>query len=91
MFLSFADVKENSFAQAWKKICRIIKELYRQYAFLMEENFLNAGEKEDFTQISSDMEDHEASFALKALSGYLERYHDGNYMDQQRIRFFRFK
>lgn len=75
LFISFADVKENSFIQARKKICRIIKELYKQYAFLMEENFLNAGEKEDFTQISSDMEDHEASFALKALSGYLERYY----------------
>lgn len=75
LFISFADVKENSFVQARKKICRIIKELYKQYAFLLEENFLDAGEKEDFTRISSDMEDHEASFALKALSGYLERYY----------------
>ena len=28
LFFSFADVKENSFVQARKKICRIIKELY---------------------------------------------------------------
>lgn len=75
LFISFADVKENSFVQARKKICRIIKELYRQHAYLVEEDFLDAGEKADFAQISCDMEDHAASFALKALSGYLERYY----------------
>lgn len=75
LLISFADVKENSYTQARKKICRIIKELYKQFAFLSEENFLSKDEKEDFTRISIDMEDNEASFAIKVLSGYLERYY----------------
>lgn len=75
LLVSFADVKENSFIQARKKICRIIRELYKQFTFLLEENFLSEDEKEDFTRISIDMEDNEASFAIKVLSGYLERYY----------------
>ena len=74
--LSFADVKETSFIQARKKICRIIKELYNQFNFLLESDLMNESEKKDFMQISVDMEDNEASFALKALSGYLSRYYN---------------
>ena len=74
--LSFADVKETSFIQARKKICRIIKELYNQFDFLLDSDLMNESEKKDFMQISVDMEDNEASFALKALSGYLSRYYN---------------
>ena len=75
LFLSFADVKETSFLQARRKICRIIKELYNRYDFLLDTGLLNESEKRDFMQISVEMEDSEASFSLKALSGYLERYY----------------
>lgn len=75
LMISFADVKENSFVQARKKICRIIKELYKKFTFLSEEDFLSEDEKADLTKISIDMEDNEASFAIKVLSGYLERYY----------------
>lgn len=73
LFISFADVKENSFMQARKKMCRIIKEVYKQNTFLLKGDWLDAGEKDDFTKVSSDMEDNEASYALKSLSKYLER------------------
>lgn len=76
IFLSFADVKETSFIQARKKICRIIKELYNQFDFLLESDLMNESEKKDFMQLSVDMEDNEASFTLKALSGYLSRYYN---------------
>lgn len=62
LFISFADVKENSFIQARKKMCRIIKELYRQNLFLLEGDLLEAGEKDDFIKVSIDMEDSEADF-----------------------------
>lgn len=75
LFISFEDVKENSFIQARKKMCRIIKELYRQNLFLLEGDLLEAGEKDDFIKVSIDMEDSEAAYALKALSKYLERYY----------------
>lgn len=76
IFLSFADIKETSFIQARKKMCRIIKELYNQFDFLLESDLMNESEKKDFMQISVDMEDNEVSFALKALSGYLSRYYN---------------
>ena len=73
--LSFADVKETTFAQARKKICRIIKSLYSSRGFLLEGDLLNEMEKKDFQSISVDMEDNEAAYALKALSDYLCRYY----------------
>lgn len=73
--LSFADVKEVTFEQTRKKICRIIKTLYNKCDFLLENNLLNENEKEDFRKISVDMEDNEVSFSLKALSDYLFRYY----------------
>ena len=73
--LSFADVKENSFDQARKALCRIIKLLYDKNDFLLKGELLSADEKEEFRKISVDMEDHTAAFSLKILSLYLSRYH----------------
>ena len=67
LFLSFADVKETSFLQARRKICRIIKELYNRYDFLLDTGLLNESEKRDFTQISVEMEDNEASFSAAEI------------------------
>ena len=75
LFISFADVKEATYSQARKKICRIIKELYNRHAFLLGSDTLSEDEKMDFRHISIDMEDNEASYSLKALSGYLSRYY----------------
>lgn len=75
IFLSFADVKETSYVQARKKICRIIKELYNQKGFLRETSFLNEEEEKEVRKISADMEESEAAFALKALSGYMAKYY----------------
>lgn len=73
--LSFADVKETTFTQARKAICRIIKNLYNKNDFLLESDLLNESEKEDFQKVSVDMENNAASFSLKALSDYLCRYY----------------
>ena len=73
--LSFADVKEVTFEQARKAICRIIKGVYNQYDFLLETNLLNESEKNDFRRIAVDMEDYAASVSLKVLSDYLCRYY----------------
>lgn len=73
--ISFADVKETSFLQTRKSICRIIKALYNKYDFLLRTDLLNDDEKQEFRKIAVDMEDSEASFSLKALSDYLCRYY----------------
>ncbi len=56
-------------------MCRIIRELYYQFRFLTESGVMTDSEKRDFLQISVNMEDNEAAFTLKALSGYLSRYY----------------
>ncbi len=73
--LSFADVKEVTFEQARKAICRIIKGVYNKCDFLLETDLLNENEKNDFRKIAVDMEDNAASVSLKALSDYLCRYY----------------
>ncbi len=75
IFLSFAGVKETSFAEARKKICRIIKKLYNQSDFLLEGSYLNEDEKTEYREVSAIMEDNMASDTLKQLSEYLCRYY----------------
>lgn len=73
--LSFSDVKEKTFREARKKICKTIQLLYNEFYFLLDGELLHASEKEDFQKISVDMEDYMASLSLKLLSGYLHRYY----------------
>ncbi len=75
IFISFADVKENTYPQARKKLCSIIRDLYRQYRFLTEGDLLSEEEKREFQSISADMEDYMAAGSIKALSGHLFRYY----------------
>ncbi len=75
IFLSFADVKENSFSQARETICRNIEELYNRFDFLLETGLLNEKEKSAFQSVSEDMSDSKAASSLRALSDYLSRYH----------------
>lgn len=44
--LSFAKVKETSYQDVRKRICRIISDLYRQFEFLMDSEKLSEKEKE---------------------------------------------
>lgn len=75
LFLSFADVKENTFSETRKKMCQIIKELYNAYSFLLEGDILNEYEKQFFQNISPQMEDYMASLSLKSLCSYLSRFY----------------
>lgn len=75
IFLSFASIKETSFASARKRICQLIKNLYNKHDFLLEGDYLNEDEKKAYRQISPNMEDYLASDSLNALSDYLMRYY----------------
>ena len=48
VFLSFANVKDSSFASARKKIGRIFAALYTKFDFLLEGDCLSRGEKERY-------------------------------------------
>ncbi|NBI64516.1 hypothetical protein D3Z38_16055 [Clostridiales bacterium] len=75
IFLTFAGVKERSFSQARKSICRMIKETYNRFDFLLESGLLNESEREEYQSVSVNMEDSQAAVSLRALSDYLSRYH----------------
>ena len=76
--LSFSDVKETTFPEAKKKICKLIQMLYNRFDFLLESDALNNSEKEDFQKISADMEEYMASLSLKMLSCCLQKYYGKN-------------
>ena len=76
--LSFSSVKETSYIEVKRKICKLIQLLYRKYKFLIEEDFLDPGEKQDFLNVSPDMEDYAASLSLQQLSAWLSRYYGKN-------------
>ena len=73
--LSFAGVKAPSFWGIKQQLCQNITELYNQYDFLTNEDFLKEKERKQFQEISPEMELYTASNAIKALSGYLFRYY----------------
>ncbi len=76
IFLSFADVKANTFALAREKICMLIKEMYRKYDFLLAGGRLKEGETELFHKVLTEMTDSHAAYSLKYLSGYLSGYYE---------------
>ena len=75
IFLSFADVKANTFVLAREKICMLIEEVYRRYDFLLTGGSLKEGETERFHKVLVEMTDSEAAYSLKNLSGYLSGYY----------------
>ncbi len=75
LFVSFADVKETTFEQARKKICKIIQMIYNKYDFLQKSDVLNENGKKDFWKVCPDMEDYMAVLSLKMLCDYLGRYY----------------
>ena len=75
IYLSFADIKETSYAGTREKICILIRDLYNQYDFLRTEGVLKEGELEYYNQVSLEMSDAVAAHSLKALSHYLADYY----------------
>lgn len=75
IFLSFADVKANTFAMAKEKICMLIKEVYGRYDFLRDEDVLRDEERDFVQKVYSGMTDAEAAYSLKILSSCLSSHY----------------
>lgn len=78
IFLSFASVKETTFAKTYQMICKILFVLYQKYYFLIESDILTEQEKEQFTSVNMDMDTTTAITAINDLSNYLSRYYGKN-------------
>ena len=57
LFLSFAGVKENTYAGARENICRMIEEQYNKHDYLPKGNLLNEKEKEFYQKVTANMPD----------------------------------
>ena len=75
IFLSFAGVKDNSFAEARKSVCRTIEEQYNKREYLLENALLNERERAFYHEVSADMPDSTAAASLRSLSDFLARYY----------------
>ena len=75
IMLSFAKVKETSYANAFRKICQIITTAYNHFDFLLDSGILNEKERAFYGSVSAQMEEYIATDALGALSEYLSRYY----------------
>ena len=72
--LTFANVKERSYAETFRRICQILTDLYNKHEFLLQGNLLTEKEKAYFQSVDIGMEETTASMALHNLSDYLSRY-----------------
>ncbi len=75
LFLSFAGIKERTFADARENMCRIIEEQYNQHDFLLKQNLLNDKERDFYQEVTARMSDSTASVALRSLMDFLYRYY----------------
>lgn len=73
--LSFANIKENTFEGAKRRIYQILISLYEKYHFLIEENFLKGTEAEFFNSVNMRMEEQTATLAVHKLCQFLHGYY----------------
>lgn len=73
--LSFANVKETNYADARKKICQMLADLYAEYTFLLNSGCLEEVDKDYFKRVTFQMDDVDAAMTLHNLSKYLYRYY----------------
>lgn len=75
IFLSFADIKLNTFEKARNSIIQKILQLYSEYNYIQESDKLNEKDKEFIRFVKSDMSDEIASIAIQNLTTYIGRYY----------------
>ena len=69
--LSFANIKENNYQDARKKICQLLAELYTDHEFLLDSEALGEGDKEFFRRITVEMDDVDAAMAIHYMSKFM--------------------
>lgn len=75
IFISFANVKENTFTQARESIYRILTDVYNKNQFLLDSGVLEEEERCYFRGISTEMSETDASISLHKMSDFLSRYY----------------
>lgn len=75
IFLSFADVKGETFEETKQGIKYVLEKLYRIHRYVKNTESMDEKDMEFFDSVSSRMPDDVAVLALKYLSDYLKAYY----------------
>ncbi len=75
IFLSFAGIKETTYASSMIQIKKILVRLFSQFPELRQTDLLDPNEQAALDQIQEKMRDEDASMALNLLSALLEKIH----------------
>ncbi len=76
IFISFKDAKANSWEGTLSHLKLDITKVYKEHAYLLENDLLLNYEKESFTKIlKREADDFDYEISIKQLSEYLYRYH----------------
>lgn len=76
--LSFANVKDDNYANAYQKICQLISDLYTKHNYLLKSEHLQDEDRAYFQSVKVGMDEATASMALYKLCDYLHRYYGKN-------------
>ena len=74
--LSFANVKEKSYAATVRRINQILTNMYSANRVLMKDENLDDKERRFFDSVDVDMDETTATMAVHQLSCYLSRYYE---------------
>ena len=75
IFLSFADIKGNTFEMARQQVCIKILDLYEENEYLLEGDMLGESEKAFYKSVSMDMSDAIISTSLNKLCVFMYKYY----------------
>ena len=75
IFVSFADVKENTFTETYQRLCCTITHLYNENRFLTDGDFLTEAERKQFLSVNYGMNKTIVTDSLRTLCRYLFRYY----------------
>lgn len=73
--LSFANVKETTYAMTVYRICQLLMVQYEVYRFLLQSDVLSDAEKEFYQRMTAGMSEQDAPYAVNRLSDFLSRYY----------------
>ncbi|MDO5423204.1 MAG: AAA family ATPase [Eubacteriales bacterium] len=75
IFLSFADVKGNTYPTAHRELIQKLVKLYSHFDYIRTSGKLNEKDCAYFDSVNEEMDDAAASVAIHYLAGYLQKYY----------------
>ena len=75
IYLSFANIKEDTYEKTTGRMCQIITELYDRYNFLLTSETMGKNDREFFESVKPDMGELIATMSIHMLAKFLNNYY----------------